>query len=583
MVQRRGERDLLQLISWRLRWSANGPHFWLWVLFVAGLLISPPALAQLPRQLPGTIEPGRDRLPPPIPPEGNFDFSIQSPGRTPIPRSVDELRFILRDIQVTGATVFPPEAFTPLIEPLRNHEVTLADVNAVADAIEAKYRAAGFAITRAFVPPQRVNNGIFTISVVEGFVSGVSTEGGDPAQQALANGYLKPVLAAKPLDLATLERALLLTNDLPGISASGLLRPSSTTPGASDLAVSLASAPFAGDAGVDNRGSKFAGPWIIHTDVAANSLLGTGEQFLASAAVAVPSGKEKAAASLRYRRPIGSDGWTVGFIGSGSYGKPGSTLAPFAIVTDSYAAGPRIGYPIIRTREQSLLLDGGFTVQDAEIDLPGQIISHDRWRVVDSSITYLQSGFLEGNSSLTLTVAQGIAAFGASHSGSPELSRPGARTDFTKLVGTFRRAQAVRGPLNVALTLVGQYAFSPLLAGEQIAFGGDTIGRGYDPGVLLGDRGYGGSLEVRYDQRFDDETFLLLQPYVFYEGGKVANVNGQGLSAGDALSSAGVGARLTIFHGMTTGVEYAKTLTRLTTNSNGNLTSRVLVSAAVQF
>ncbi len=503
-----------------------------------------------------------------------------------MPRAVEELKFRLVDIRIVGATALPPETFRPLIDPLRGHDVTLGDINAVADAIEAKYRGAGFALTRAYVPPQRVSDGIFAINVVEGFVSATSAEGGDPAQRSLVERYVAPVQSIKPLDLPTLERALLLSNDLPGVSASGLLRPSPTTQGASDLAVSLATTRFAGDIGIDNHGSKFAGPWIIRSDLAANSLLGTGEQLLGSVAVAVPNGEELADASLRYRRPVGSNGMTLGFNASGTYGQPGSTLAPFSIVTDSYAVGPRIGYPIVRTRAQSLLLDAGFTVQDAEVAShisPSVTISHDRWRVADASLTYLQNGFLSGNSIVTLAVAQGLPILGASHNGDAELSRPGAHTDFTKLVGNLRRVQTIVGPVNLAIRLTGQYAFSPLVVGEQVAFGVDTIGRGYDPGVLLGDRGFGSSFELRYDHAFGGTILLSLEPYIFYDAAKVANVNGTGLSAGDALSSAGVGVRATLFHGLTMSLEYAKTLTRLTTNDNGNLTSRVLFSAAAQF
>lgn len=538
----------------------------------------------MPPALPGTVAPGRDRLPLPLPPDSNFDFSILSPGRAAVPRAVDELKFTLQDIHVVGSTVFPAEAFKPLIDPLRGQTVVLGDINAVADAIEAKYRAAGYAITRAYVPPQRVSNGVFTISVVEGFVSAAPVEGGDDAQRAKAGTYLAPVLTAKPLDLASLERALLLANDLPGIAASGLLRPSPDVPGASELAVSLVRTPIAGDVAIDNRGSKFAGPWIARSDIAANSLLGSGEQFLGSIAVAVPNSEEKVAAALRYRRPLGSDGMTVGLNASGSYGQPGFTLAPFAVVTNSYAVGPRVGYPVLRTRQQTLLLDAGLTFQNAEVASSNTPFrSNDNWRVLDVSLTYLQSGFLAGNTSLSMAMAQGLPFAGAGRNGGADLSRADAHTDFTKLVGSFRRAQALIGPLNLAITLTGQYSFVPLLVGEQIAFGGDTIGRGYDPGVLLGDRGFGGSFELRYDQRFDDSALVLLQPYVFYDAGKVANIVGGGLTAGSSLSSAGVGLRATLAHGVSAGIEYAKTLTRLQTNNNGNLTGRVLFTAALQF
>src|SRR6266481_4900704 len=179
----------------------------------------------VPRELPNTVLPGRDQpLPLPIAPDNDFDFSIQAPKRAPVPRAADELTFVLRDITITGTTVYSAETLRPFYEGLIGREVKLADIIAVADAIEAKYREAGYILTRAFVPPQRVANGVFTLSVVEGYVKALDVEGGNAAAQDQVKAYLQPVLAAHPLDIHTMERALLLANDMPGITASGLLR-----------------------------------------------------------------------------------------------------------------------------------------------------------------------------------------------------------------------------------------------------------------------------------------------------------------------------------------------------------------------
>ena len=46
-----------------------------------------------------------------------------------------------------------------------------------------------------------------------------------------------------------------------------------------------------------------------------------------------------------------------------------------------------------------------------------------------------------------------------------------------------------------------QYAWKPLLSFEQFSAGNYTVGRGYDPGVLLGDEGFGTQAEIRFGSR----------------------------------------------------------------------------------
>jgi hemolysin activation/secretion protein len=400
------------------------------------------AHAQVPRiELPGSVQPGRDQpLPLPIAPESDFDFTIQAPKRAPVPRAADELTFTLRDIVVTGATIYPPDSLRPLYEPLIGHEVKLADIIAVAEAIEAKYRQAGYLLTRAYVPPQRVGNGVFSLSVVEGFVKAVDVEGGGSAAQRMIKAYLQPVLTARPLDVRTMERALLLANDIPGVVASGLLRPSPDEPGASDLVVTLTQTPVSGGFATDNRGSKFAGPWSVRGDVAVSNLFDDNDQLAANVS-SVPDSLEKLTAQLRYSHPVGTQGMIVSLTGSGTYGEPGFTLTPLNVITKSYAAGPRLRVPLIRSRSDSLFLDAGLNWQYAEVTTFAGLLSHDQWRTVDTALTYIENGFLNGTTLATLALAQGLPILGASPNGSPELSRPGADTDFTKLTASLRRAQ----------------------------------------------------------------------------------------------------------------------------------------------
>jgi hemolysin activation/secretion protein len=531
---------------------------------------------------PGFVPPSQER-PQPTVPTGTFDFSIETPRRSPVPRAVDELRFQLKEINIVGATVFSPDELRPLYGGLIGKEVSLSDILNVAEAIEGKYRERGFIISRAYVPPQRVGNGVFTINVVEGYVSAVALEGGDPGVRNLIQAYIGPVTQSRPLVLEPMERGLLLANDLPGITAAGLLRPSPDTPGASDLVVNVTQTPLTGGINTDNRGSKFTERWTVGGDVEWNSPLGDGDQVSANIQSA-PDPEVRIQGTARYQHPIGTSGLTGSIYVTVSKGAPTASLGQFNITTDSLAAGPRLSYPLIRTRAQSLTLEGGITYQDAEVHsgTPAAQISHDHWRVFDAALTYTQSGFWNGNTSATFDVAQGIPGLGATENNSPSLSRPGAHTDFTKVTGTVKRVQVIWGPVNVALTAQGQYAFAPLVAGEQISFGGYQIGRGYDPSALSGDHGAGGSVELRYDARIDQYFIQTVEPYIFYDAAKIWNRLG-GNGSGQALHSTGAGIRVGLEHGISAGVEYARTLSPVLGSDNGSLKSKVLFNAAVRF
>jgi hemolysin activation/secretion protein len=220
-------------------------------------------------------------------------------------------------------------------------------------------------------------------------------------------------------------------------------------------------------------------------------------------------------------------------------------------------------------------------VQDAKVDIGGRHLSHDQWRVADIAVTYTQNGFLAGNSSASLDVAQGLPVAGATSNGSDELSRPGARTDFTKLVGTLRRTQLLYGPVSLSLAAQGQYSFAPLIVGEQIAFGGHQIGRGYEPSAITGDHGAGGSAELRYDWRFEQAFIQLVQPYLFIDAARIWDRGGAAPKSD--IASTGAGLRAFFAHELSGGVELARTLRPVPGSDNGERATKILVNGAARF
>ena len=537
--------------------------------------------------LPGAVQPGRGDRPAPIPPsQPDFDFSIDAPSRSAVGRAVDTVTFTLKNLTVTGSKTIPAESFRPLYEKLIGQTIKLSNILDVADAIEKMYRDRGYILVRAYVPPQRVRDGVFTINVVEGRIAHVTVQGGTPATQEQIKQYIQPSMDRAPLPLASMERGLLLSNDLPGTQASGVLKPSEDIPGASDLVVSVDQPRFTGGLGADNRGSRYSGLWTLNADAEVNSVFDGADQ-LSGVFTTSPDATEQVAGQARYRRAIGPDGVIGTIAGTITHGQPGSTLTSFGVVTDSWAVGPRVTWPVIRTRAESLQLDGGVTFQQADIDVLSTRIAHDVWRVADINATWLYSNWLGGSWLTTVGVAQGIPGLGASPNLSANLSRKGGYLDFTKLTGLVRYVGVMPEGFSVVVTGQGQFSSVPLINGELISFGGVGIGRGYDPGAITGDHGIGGSGELRYDVPWANRYVLGVQPYIYVDGGQTWYIQrGAAIDSSlidQSIVSMGGGVRLALPYNASLGLEGARTLRSVTGSDAGKEATKFFVTAGIRF
>jgi len=525
-------------------------------LLTISMFIPAMAMAAGDGRIPSSVEPGRTAPKMPEVPEGQFEFSIPSLRPSPVPKDVENLKFPITSITVDGSSVFTAADFQPLISPLIGQQKSLGDVMAIATAIEVKYRDAGYLLTRAFVPPQRSKIGAFKIQVIEGFIKGVSVEGVDGDLKDRIMATVKPVVAERPLKSGTVERALLLVNDLPGIQATGLLKPSTDEVGAADMVITAKKRLVMGSASIDNRSSRYSGPWIANTDVAINSLLGQGEQIGAGVSRSLDPYKQKGY-RLHYAQPLGDDGLISSTSISRTFGQPGYTLEALDVETDSLSVDQRLSYPMIRSRHENVSIEGGMAMKSAKTNMLGSNISFDEWRTADVKWVWSQSGWFNGDTSADFDLDKGLPVAGASRRFSANLSRANGNPDFTKLTADIKRLQVLDENWQIMVAGTTQHSFSPLLSGEQFSLGGSQFGRGFDPSALAGDQGIAGTIEIHYDTRTGLPIAQAVEFYGFYDRGLLWN---QGDSNKSALSSTGLGVRTGLTEDVDANLEIARPL-----------------------
>jgi hemolysin activation/secretion protein len=539
-------------------------------------LAATPLFAQNLVQIPTPAEPRLGPRPIPVP-QADLELTIPAQPRAPERRAVDELRFEVRAISVEGGTVYPAETLAEDYGELIGRTVGLSAVVEAAEKIEARYRADGFVLTRAFVPPQRVGDGTFRIQIVEGYLGRITFDGGSEPVRERIRAYLRRAFDGRPVNVKWIERGLLLAGDLAGVTAAGTLQPGDQ-PGASDISVRIEEKPVAAAVTLNNRGSKFQGPWSLAGDVSYSNLLGLTEQVALTLTTVPHDTRELRQASLRYTQAVGGDGLTLGWDTSYTWAWPGHTLRALRTNTVAWRTGPRLSYPLIRSRRENLTLESSIYFSTTRTQLGSDLQTNEQYSAADARATYTHIGFLQGATIASLGYARGLD-IATTGEGNRFLSRTDATPDFRKWTAELRRIQVLPENFSVQWVVSGQYASTPLFAGEEFSLGGSRFGRGYDPSELTGRRGLGQGIDVRYGDLANDGW----QPYVFYDSGWAWSRRTGGQSSTQFLSSAGGGVRFQPDTWFTAGFELAQPLTRAPGQAEGRKPLRLLMDFSARF
>ena len=535
-------------------------------------LISPP--------LPGVVPPPQPEVAPPaaIPP---------APPVAPLPEGppvrVDAVR-------VEGVTVYPPEAIAPLYADVVGATVPRTRLDAVVEDLQTKYRADGYILTVVRSEIQSVNGRtVFVLRAIEGYISTVKLDGDIGPAGTLVYEFLEHLTSIRPVNNADLERYLLLSQDIPGVSVRAVLR-RTTEPGAIELVAQLSRKPFSALAQYDNLGSNEAGPNEMLLRGATNSFTRFGEQL--EAIFYNTFNREELFGQLNASTFLGSDGLRLaGYWGRGN-SLPGGALAGTGFIGNYTIAGLDLAYPVIRSRRLNLTPDIAFDYYDSTVDVnglssgqPTQFSSgHLRMLRVGGALDFQDAAIadLPAANLALLKVSQGLPGLGASSSQEEPSHQPilGNRTDFTKFAGELTRVQnlASFGDVSTALklTLGGQYSGDILPPSEKFFCCGLRWSRGYFYGQVTGDRGVGTGAELQLNTGFTDVPILApdhrldVQFYGFYDFGRFYNLAPGTFN--QTVDSFGIGARSNLTSWMFVDLAGVR---RLVTRPNGANVSKL--------
>lgn len=541
------------------------------------------AASAVAQGLPPAVDPGRlrERFDVPVPPAAGVSLPAfkGSPGDS-VPEALRAVRVTLHKIIVDGATVFTADEMSRFTAPYLGRELSGADIFALAQALTVHYRNTGYFLSVVVVPPQSLDDNTLTLRVIEGYIAAVHIEGDARVVERLAE-LADKIRASRPLQAQTLERYLLLANDLPGVQVRSVLSPSRTV-GAADLTLVASVKEVEGFVSVDNYGSRYLGPNQATLGLSVNQLLGGNDQLRF---VGVGTGDtEMSYAQLGYTRVLDDEGVSVGLTLSQARTRPGDSLQPFDIRGRSDTASLSLSVPLRRTRNESVFMRLVYDNADIDTDILGSRTTQDRIRAVRAGLSWQLLDRLDGQNTLDLDLSQGL---GGTTATDLLKSRQGADGNFNKLTFEYTRFQPWSAQWGLALGLAGQWTESqPLLSSEQFALGGRRYGRAYEPAELVGDRGMALRLEPRYSGVTGDSWLRAYHLLAFWDVGEVSKVGARaaGTPISQSLASAGLGTRLFFTGNVAVQAEVAWPLTKeLASAPQDGKAARWLGSVLVRF
>lgn len=411
----------------------------------------------------------------------------------------DSTPFMVRQLRIEGNTVFDSATLQALLATMQGKRLTLPQIAEGIEAITTYYRAAGYPLARTIIPAQTIEDGVVRVQVIEANWGQVELRNNSAVNDAVLMRTLSNLEPGSVIRLDALERATLLLSDLPGVVPRALLRAGQEF-GSSDLVVDVQpGAPWSASLSADNYGSRYTGVVRTNANVQWNNPLGRGDSLGISSLNSTQGGLNYV--RLAYEVPVWAPGVQVGVDSSAMTYQLGDTAASLLASGKANTQSVWVRGALIRSTGANLNARLGFNKSVLQDHVNSTELKTDRtlnvWGLELSGER--QDDWLgAGKNTLGLALYGGRLAFDDATAGAQDASTANAAGGFGRATWAVSRTQALGAGVSAVLSMNGQWAQKNLDSGQKFSIGGASSVRAYRSGVLSGDSGAFGSLELRY-------------------------------------------------------------------------------------
>ena len=399
---------------------------------------------------------------------------------TPEERTNSTVKIPIKKFVIEGNTLLLDDMLLALVAPAEGKKLTFDALSQLVRLITSAYKAAGYPIAYAYLPPQKIIDGLVRIAVVEPRYDDIIMMGTSrlkTSQAILSVG----VAAGEHIESVALNRGLMLLNNTPGVKVTGVLTPGSK-PQSSTLQLKLKDEPVvSGDGSVTNHGSEYTGVTLLSENVTLQNPFGYGSSLsvngLASTTGGLTSlGFSALSPNLRNGLRMGFDATKVSYTLAGSFAATNSSGG-------SRNIGVHLAYPLdleprLSTELRFDLLSNSLTTSDSfsgEVDTTlsvARLTYSGLFLDDDSGTTSFKFALSGGNVNVPLS------------GGSANLS-----DTFGKLTFEIDQMQLLQNGVTLGFGASGQSASKNLDSSEKFYLGGPNSVMSEVAGAIGGDSG----------------------------------------------------------------------------------------------
>ncbi len=521
------------------------------------LTLAAPALAQGPRPdigpaassqgssvSPTTVDRDRsDRITP--------GLQVAPPVATPTPSvnvAATPTGVALRQVRVQG-TSLPSATFDAATNRFIGQAITPQILRDLANAVGATYAQSDIAYYSVMIPPQTLDGGVLTVKVVEGFVKTYALGGVTVSTPTrLIEAHVSRIMQSTPLRKSVLERSLSLIRDIPGETVDASVRQLDAS-GALSLDLKVHRKQVEIKVKIDNDGiSNITRSFQAQLGVTVNGLAREGDRTTVTGYLPLHPDRYQFY-SVSHTTPIGTNGMTV----TANASTVSTSSVNGSIEGKATLAGISINYPLIRSYKKNLSLTAALDgINSTNYYLDTEFGDY-RSRTVRGGLTWSKATDRQGYA-ISLVGSQGIDALGArAFTGYSQKTFSKVNLQLVK-VNTFGKN------LSIKSTVYGQYSRDKLPVTERMALGGRGTGRAFNAGLVTGERGVAGQIEIDWKLPRASPLLKGTSLFSFVDGGKTRSLARPAFNLAArnySLASVGAGIRLVLLQKWRASIEAA--------------------------